>query len=297
MAKVLVTGGTGTIGSAFIERCEETPICMGHSEKRMREFLTTFPEIDHYLCPIENKEAAFSVFEKVQPDVVIHSAAIKHVDFAAKQPIRASEVNVLGSLNIIAASQHFEVPITVAISTDKASDPHSVYGYTKLLMEKCFVEANQGDARFAVCRFGNVVGSAGSVIPIWKSQAAKGEPISITDERMNRFMFSVDSAVGLIQKAVQMCKDGDGGFVLTKLMKVVNVADLAGCISSDVKVIGIRPGEQLEECLFNEEEARRSRVIGDFVRIGEEVVNELTQRHHTTTTEKMTPEELQELIG
>lgn len=296
MKKVLVTGGTGTIGNAFIKRCEAAPICMGHSEKRMREFLIQNPNIPYYLCPIESREAVFAVFDKVRPDIVVHSAAMKHVDFAAKQPIRTSEVNILGSMNVIAASQHFNVPITVGISTDKASDPHSVYGYTKLLMEKFFIEANQESAKFAVCRFGNVVGSAGSVIPIWKSQAEHGV-ISITDERMNRFMFSVDSAVRLIEETVRRCEEGDGGFVLTKLMKVVNIAELANCISTNVKVIGMRPGEQLEECLFNEEEARRSKVFNDFVRIGTEMVNEFTERYDTTSAEKMTTEELMELIA
>ena len=295
MKKILVTGGTGTVGGAFIEKCKEQPFCVGHSEKRMREFLVEH-SVSYQLCAIENRESVFTVFEKVRPDIVVHAAAIKHVDFADKQPIRTSEVNVLGSLNVIAASQHFNVPITVAISTDKASNPLSVYGYTKLLMERCFIEANQENAKFAVCRFGNVVGSAGSVIPIWKGQAAEGKPISITDERMNRFMFSVQSAVGLIKRAIQMCEEGDGGFVLTKMMKVVNVAELARCISTNMNVIGIRPGEQLEECLYNIEESSRAKITGDFVRIGQEVVREAVMDYTTETAERMTPEELDELI-
>ena len=298
MKKVLVTGGTGTIGSAFIEQYENKYriTCLGHSEKRLRELVIRTGSLPAFLCPVEDRQSVFTVYERVQPDIVIHAAAIKHIDFADKQPLRTTDVNVLGSRNIIEASRHFRVPITIAISTDKASGPRSVYGYTKLLMEKCVLEANQDQTKFAVCRFGNVVGSAGSVIPIWREQAAKGLPISITDERMNRFMFSVRDAIGLVQKAIEMCETGDGGFVLTKLMKVVNVADLARCFSSDMNVIGIRPGEQLDECLFNDEEASRAEMIGDFIRIGDKVVDQFSGKYVTQTAEKMTTEELHELI-
>lgn len=299
MKKILLTGGSGTIGSGFIDlyKNDYKIYCVGHGEKRLRELITKHNDLPFYLCAVENRESVFALFEKIAPDIVIHAAAIKHIDFADKQPIRASEVNVLGSLNVLAASRHFQVPITIAISTDKASDPHSVYGYTKLLMERCFVEANQNDTRFAVCRFGNVVGSAGSVIPIWREQAAKGLPISITDERMNRFMFSVQDAVGLIHKAIEMCEAGDGGFVLTKLMKVVNVARLAKCISENMNVIGIRPGEQLDECLFNAEEAERAEINDSFVRLGSTKIGKISGRYTTVTAEQMTSEELHKLIG
>lgn len=297
MKKVLITGGTGTIGSAFIKcfqgEFEFHPV--GHSEKRLRELVTDHPG-PGYLCSVENREQVFALYEQIRPDIVIHTAAVKHVDFADKQPITASRVNVLGSLNVIAASQHFEVPITIAISTDKASGPRSVYGYTKLLMEKCILEADQPSTRFAVCRFGNVVGSAGSVIPIWREQAAKGLPINITDERMMRFMFSVKESVGVIRKAVEMCENGDGGFVLAKLMKVVSVIELAKCISSNIKIIGIRPGEQLDEYLFNQDEARRAEVVDGFVRIGNNPKTQFSEAYSTETAEKMSLEELRNLV-
>lgn len=298
MKKLLISGGTGTIGSAFVRHYKNMYdiTVLGHSEKRLREFKTEFPDIPGMLCTIEDRASVFSAYDLVRPDVVVHAAAIKHIDFADRQPAIAASVNVTGSLNVLAASQCFHTPITVAVSTDKASSPKSAYGYTKLLMEKCFQEADGFSTRFGVCRFGNVMGSAGSVIPIWRKQAAEGKPITITDERMKRFMFSVTEAVGLIQKAIDMCEAGDGGFVLTKLMKVVSILELAKCISPNVQVTGIRPGEQLDECLFNHDEAQRASIIGDFVRIGKGIVSPLQRGCYTETGEHMTVGELQQLV-
>lgn len=301
MKKVLVTGGTGTIGSAFIREYfnEYQFYALGHSEKRLVEFQYHFPSVTTYLCSIEDQQSLYSVFDKVRPDIVVHAAALKHIDVANRQPLLATSVNVIGSYNVVGACRRYGVPIAVAISTDKASDPHSVYGYTKVLMEKCFLEAS-----FCVCRFGNVAGSAGSVIPLWKEQAAKGLPISITDKRMKRFMFPIQEAVGVIKKAIELCEGNQdtfilsntSGFILSRMMKVVSIERLAKCFSPNVTVTGIRPGERLDECLFNAEEAKRATVKDGFILIGQKEVGEMTGAYTTETAEEMTDAELNELV-
>ena len=297
MKNVLITGGTGTVGKEFIRtfRDDYNFYVLGHSEKRLLEFNREFPLVPAYMCQIDNRESVFSVFGMVAPDIVIHAAAIKHVDLADKQPIIATNTNVVGSLNVIAASRRFNVPITIAISTDKASDPKSVYGYTKLIMEKCFLEENSYN-KFAVCRFGNVAGSAGSVIPIWKEQAANGHPISVTDDRMRRFMFTAKEAARLINRSIEMCEAGDGGFILSRIMKAVNVIDLAKCISPNVKIVGIRQGEKINECLLNEDESKRAVAIGEFLRVGKDIVFEHAEAYTTENADCMSQEELINLI-
>jgi len=297
MKTVLITGGTGTIGKEFVRRTFGSyNFCiLGHSENRLLEFNNEFPSVPSFICPIEDAESLFTIFGKVSPDIVIHAAAVKHVDLAEKQPIVATKTNVIGSLNVIAASKRFNVPVTIAISTDKASNPNSTYGYTKLMMEKCFLEEDSENS-FAVCRFGNVAGSAGSVIPIWKDQSAKGVPINITDEKMKRFMFTAKEAVDLIKKAIEMCEAGDRGFILSKLMKSASIIDLARCISSKINIIGIRQGEKINESLLNEQESKRSAVVGQFVRVGKEIVSEHASAYTTENSERMSQEELMNLI-
>ena len=144
MKKVLIIGGSGTIGSAFIkEFYEEYEFSsISRNELMQADLKRNFPKVDIHFSDIESESSLITIFSKVKPDIVIHMAAMKHVDLAQENPINACKVNVLGSLNVISASTKTDVPITIAISTDKACFPENVYGYSKSLMEHCFHQSN-----------------------------------------------------------------------------------------------------------------------------------------------------------
>ena len=176
--KILLTGGTGSVGKAFINRFHQEYDLYNISRggERLvaldREFPSGVNEgVRSFMGSIEDAAFLIKVFRKVKPDIVIHFSAIKHVDFAEENPIPTCKTNVVGSLNIIEASLLENVPTTIGISTDKACYPENVYGYSKALMEKCFIDANNHQNKFLACRFANVAYSSGSVLSAWSKLA------------------------------------------------------------------------------------------------------------------------------
>ena len=179
MKKILITGGAGTVGKAFIKKYYDDFefFNISRNESQIAKLARKYPKVTNFIGDIRNLESMINIFEKIKPDVVIHAAALKHVNLAELNPSEAVEVNVNGSLNIIKASIRAKVPITIGISTDKACDPDNVYGYTKNLMEKMFLENHNTETKFVCTRFANVAKSNGSVIPFWKGLAKKGQPL------------------------------------------------------------------------------------------------------------------------
>ena len=241
----------------------------------------------------------FTTFDKIKPDVVIHSAAMKHLDMAENNPIQACKVNVVGSLNIIEASIHSDVKVTVAISTDKSCDPENTYGYSKSLMERCFLDANTDRNRFACTRFANVTHSSGSVIPFWLKLKSEGKSLKLTDKDMNRLMFSQLDSVKLVKKAIDECEKR-GGFVLSTIMKKTNMYELAKFISDDIEMVGKRDGEKLDEKLISEKELPFTYVDGNYVfirkEINEDISNRLNKELSSRTGENMNEKDLEELV-
>lgn len=299
--KVLITGGTGTIGSAFIDAYGEKYdfYSLSRNEKVLSEFNRNFPSVKTYIGPIEDLECVDRVYDKIRPDIVIHAAAMKHINLIEKEPIQACKVNVVGSLNVIAASRKYSVPLTVSISTDKACSSESVYGDTKYLMERCFMEANTDKIRFASCRFANVAHSNGSVLPFWLKLKEKGLALKLTDSKMNRLMFSKKEASDLIMKTIKYAEKYGGGFVGITKMKTVNMMDLARVISNDIEIVGLRPGEKLDEDLISERELPYTRIIDNYVTI-ETQKNNATDRlkypYNSSTAEPMTFEEMKKMV-
>ena len=166
-------------------------------------------------------------------------------------------------------------------------------------MEKMFIEANNDKNKFVCCRFGNVAGSHGSVIPFWLTLKSKGLPLKITDTRMTRLMFSQEDAAELVQKCIDDSKDNDG-FVLSKKMKKVNMYDLTKVISEDVEIIGIRPGEKLDEDLISKEELPYTEVEGEYIflrpEVNEDNSTRLSGALSSETADKMTEEEMKEMV-
>ena len=300
--KVLITGGSGTVGSAFIEKYYDdyTFFNISRNETNIANLSRRFPKVTSFLGDITDGSRLINIFEEVKPDLVIHAAALKHINLAETNPTVAVEVNVMGSLNVIIASIRAEVPVTIGVSTDKACDPGSVYGYSKSMMEQMFYEHHNYKTKFVCTRFANVAASNGSVIPFWKELAAAGEPLRLTHPDMNRLMFSKQEAAELINNAYENAKIKEDSFILSNIMKSVNLLELAKVISDkDVVDVGLRPGEKLNEILVSSKELSYTIVEGNLIFIYKDRQPEdknLKQPHSSLTAEKMNKQELLELI-
>jgi UDP-N-acetylglucosamine 4,6-dehydratase len=203
-------------------------------------------------------------------DLVIHAAASKYVDRAELAARETTQVNVVGSMNVVQAAIVARVPSVVGISTDKAVQPVNVYGMSKAIMERLFQEAGEArnaahETRFAVCRYGNVVGSTGSVIPMWRKAVAEKQPVRLTDPTMTRYWMSVDEAVELIEYAAYYARSGDVVIPRPRAMKMGElVAALVGpdgAAIDRIETIGLRPGEKIHESLLHEAESVRVRIV------------------------------------
>lgn len=303
MKKVIITGGSGTVGQAFIKNNYDKYkfVSFSRNEKSQVALKRKFPKVDIILGSVEDKNHYSNLVYKVRPEIIIHSAALKHVDTAEKQPIELVKSNIIGSKNIIDISKEFEIPITIGISTDKACNPKNLYGFSKLLMEKMFLEANNKTTKFSCTRFGNVAGSNGSVIPYWLNQKDQGIPLNITHIEMRRLMITPEECSEIINFTILETEKSDGGFVMSKLMKSVKLFDLAKLISENINIIGLRDGEELDEDLVNENEIENSLIIGDYVKIlnhkNEKLNLRIKKPISSKTSEFMGIDELKMLIS
>lgn len=259
---VLVTGGTGSFGHTFTERTFEKfkpkkIIILSRDEMKQWEMAKLYQNngrVRFFIGDVRDRERLYRAFDGV--DVVIHAAATKIVPTAEYNPFECIKTNVNGAMNVIDAAIDNKVEKVVALSTDKASSPINLYGASKLASDKLFVAGNyysQDSARFAVVRYGNVMGSRGSVIPFFLNEKSAGV-LPITDERMTRFMISLEEGVELVWHALE---DMIGGEIYVKKIPSMKVTDIARVIAPDAeqKVIGIRPGEKIHEQMIGEEDA------------------------------------------
>ena len=266
---ILVTGGTGSFGHKFIEIVLKKYhpaklIVFSRDEYKQSEMAKLFPEnkfpqVRFFLGDVRDKERLFRAFERV--DYVIHAAALTQVPALAYTPTEAVKTNVLGADNIVDAAIDAGVKKVIALSTDKAVSPANLYGATKLVAEKIFIAANAysgGRVKFSAVRYGNVVGSRGSVIPFFLSLKAQGiKEYPITDKRMSRFWITLEQGVDLVLKALD---ESVGGEIFIPKIPSMRVVDLAKALDSScvLKEIGIRPGEKIHESLISEDEARKA---------------------------------------
>jgi UDP-N-acetylglucosamine 4,6-dehydratase/5-epimerase len=263
---ILVTGGTGSFGKKYIKTALEQGvkkiIVFSRDELKQYEMAQQFtdPRIRFFIGDVRDKERLYRAFDGV--DIVIHAAALKHVGACEYNPFEAVKTNIHGAQNIIEAAIDRGVKRVIALSTDKAASPINLYGATKLASDKLFVAANSyaGDknTRFAVVRYGNVVGSRGSVVPFFKKLKEMGETqIPITDERMTRFWITLDQGVQFVIDNLERMQGGEIFIPKIPSMKVVDLAE-AIAPECEIKVIGIRPGEKLHEAMITEDDARRT---------------------------------------
>lgn len=271
---VLITGGTGSFG----KKCCQ--ILLKHSNlKRLivlsrdeqkhvnmrRDYFPSdkFPQIRYFVGDVRDLDRLQRAFVGV--DYVIHAAAMKHVDVAEYNPTECIRTNIQGAENVINACLDAGVKQVVALSTDKAANPINLYGATKLCSDKLFVAANslggEHGTRFAVVRYGNVLGSNGSVVPFFQKQAKLGE-LPITDPRMTRFIITLEQGV---QFVINSFRKMVGGEVFVPKIPSVTIGDIASAVAPDckIRVIGIRPGEKLHECMVPQDEAHRTLEFDD----------------------------------
>ncbi len=302
MKKILITGGSGTVGSLFIKYNINKYKIYSYSrnEKSQVALKRAYPQVEIILGSVEDRNNLENIILKVKPHIIIHAAALKHVDTAEKQPIEMVKSNILGTKNIIELAVSSHVPITIGISTDKACSPNNLYGYSKLLMERMFMEASNEKNIFCCTRFGNVAGSNGSVIPFWLNRLKTGKSIPVTDKTMTRLMLYGKEVSEIIEECIRQAENKTGAFVLSKQMKSVNINDLAKQFSSNIEVVGLRPGEELSENLISDDELKFTRLEKDYIFITNEVNSDENTRLkvsiNSENCSKMNSNELKNLI-
>lgn len=260
---ILITGGTGSFGNTFVPMTlakynPKKVIIFSRDEMKQWDMAKKFDgdkRVRFFIGDVRDKERLYRALDGV--DYVVHAAATKIVPTAEYNPFECVKTNVMGAMNLIDASIDKGIKRVVALSTDKASSPINLYGATKLTSDKLFVAGNSYSgshlSRFAVVRYGNVMGSRGSVIPFFMDIKGQGV-LPITDPRMTRFMISLEDGVKLVWHAFE---DMVGGEVYVKKIPSMKVTDLARVIAPDAeqKIVGIRPGEKLHEQMISPEDA------------------------------------------
>jgi UDP-N-acetylglucosamine 4,6-dehydratase len=268
---ILITGGTGSFGKKFVRRVLDNYdvkklIVFSRDELKQYEMAQeiSHPKLRYFIGDIRNSNRLNRALDGV--DVVVHAAALKQVPAAEYNPIECIMTNVMGAENIINACIDQNVKHVIALSTDKAVNPINLYGATKLCSDKLFVAANHlasnGRTKFSVVRYGNVVGSRGSVIPFFTEQKKTGV-LPITDPRMTRFWITLNEGAAFVEKCLGIMR---GGEIFISKIPSMKVTDLATAIGPECeqKIVGIRPGEKLHEIMIPADEARHTLEFDDY---------------------------------
>ena len=273
---ILVTGGTGSFGHAFVPKAlekfdPERIIVYSRDEMKQWEMAKLFENdkrVRFFIGDVRDRDRLYRAVDGV--DYVVHAAATKIVPTAEYNPFEAVKTNIMGAMNLIDACIDKGVKKVVALSTDKASSPVNLYGATKLASDKLFVAGNayagSKGTRFAVVRYGNVMGSRGSVLPFFFDAAQKNQPLQITDPRMTRFMITLDEGVDLVWTAFD---DMVGGEIYVKKIPSMTITDIAEAVApgKSTEVVGIRPGEKLHEQMIGVEDAPNTYEYPDYFKI------------------------------
>lgn len=269
---VLVTGGTGSFGKKFIKIMLEEYhpakiIVYSRDELKQHEMRTSGyddPSIRYFIGDVRDRERLMRALYGV--DIVVHAAALKQVPACEYNPMEAIKTNILGSSNVADAAIENNVEKVLALSTDKAVNPINLYGATKLAAEKLLIQSNAyaggRKTRISCTRYGNVVGSRGSVVPLFLKQRENGR-LTITDERMTRFWISLEQGVRFVIRCIEQMQ---GGEVFVPKIPSMRMVDLAKAMApeAEIEIIGIRPGEKLHESLISEDEARTTVELPDM---------------------------------
>ena len=270
---ILITGGTGSFGKAFVKKILykykiKRLVVFSRDEFKQYEMSKIFPNskypcMRYFIGDVRDKDRLNQAFNNI--DIVIHAAALKQVDTAEYNPFEYISTNIMGAENVIRASLNNNIKQVIALSTDKAASPINLYGATKLCSDKLFIAANNitgsKKIKFSVVRYGNVLGSRGSVVPMFLS--LKGKEFPITDKRMTRFNITIDQAVNFVLTCM---KYSFGGEIFVPKIPSYRIIDVAKAINPNckIKIIGIRPGEKLHEEMITLSDGFNSLELNDF---------------------------------
>ena len=280
---LMITGGTGSFGNAVLKRFLRTDIgeirIFSRDEKKQddmrHEYQAKYPDVAHkikfYIGDVRSLESCRSAMPGV--DYIFHAAALKQVPSCEFFPMEAVRTNVIGTDNVLTAAIEAKVKSVICLSTDKAAYPINAMGITKAIEEKVAVAKSRQTNSTKICctRYGNVMCSRGSVIPLWIDQIRSGQPITLTEPSMTRFIMSLDEAVDLVLFAFEHGRNGDilvqKAPACTIRTQAEAVCELFGGRKEDIKVIGIRHGEKMYETLLTKEECAKAEDMGDFYRV------------------------------
>lgn len=270
---ILITGGTGSFGKKYTEillKSYKPNKIIIYSRDELKQFEMAQEYTDecmrYFIGDVRDADRLKKAMKGV--DYVIHAAAMKHVPIAEYNPMECIKTNIYGAQNVIDAAIENEVKKVIALSTDKAANPVNLYGATKLASDKLFVAANNlvgaQDTQFSVVRYGNVIGSRGSVIPFFKKLIEKGtKTLPITDDRMTRFMITLEDGVNFVLKNFQRMKGGEIFVPKIPSMKMTELA-LALAPTLEHEIIGIRPGEKLHEIMCPADDSHLTLEFSDY---------------------------------
>lgn len=267
---ILITGGSGSFGNAFVERllANNVPRIViysrdEHKQERMAQKFDHHSSLRFFIGDVRDQRRLEFALHDI--DTVVHAAAMKIVPTAEYNPTECIATNITGAENVIRAAIRCGVKKVLALSTDKAVSPLNLYGATKLAAEKVFIAANAlsaGSCLFSVMRYGNVVGSAGSVVPVFSRLLSAGRPLTITDRRMTRFWITMDQAIDFSFQCISEMK---GREIFIPKIPSIKITDLAEAMGArDVVYTGIRPGEKLHETLISSDEGRNTLDFGEY---------------------------------
>lgn len=290
MKRILITGGTGSLGHQLVPVLLKRGLEVGvysRDEFKQYEMAKQFPEVAFFVGEIRHLSRLREVLRQFRPDTIIHAAAMKRIEVCEANPYETVLTDLVGGKNVVEAATEYGIN-ALAVSTDKCVKPVNVYGMCKAIQERLFVQAG-----FNCVRYGNVIGSRGSVIPLFQEQHRAGKPLTVTDLEMTRFLLLFSHAIELVFKALEAPPEG---LVFVRKSPAATVGDLARLFSDRIQVVGERPGEKLHESLISEEEMLRTRESGDYFMVMRSPAGRARVEYTSANTERLQGASLKALV-
>lgn len=299
--KILIFGGSGTFGTAMTQAIQDEAQMIIHFDRDeknqyMSKQLNHNDKIIRVVGDIRDKEAVDNVISKYAPDVIMLASAMKHIDKCEAYPDECRKTNIDGCINVINSAISNNTPKLVFLSTDKATSPTTIYGCSKLFVEMYIQSVDSRNTTLLTTRYGNVLGSNGSVLDIWKRQRDNGEQLTVTNPEMTRFFMSIGQAVDLVLHAIENGQDKD---LWAYNNKACTIKDLADCISTNQIEVGLRCVEKNDEALLTINELEHSNLQGDYYQVNKNTKNDFSFDFpfRSDNAERFTKDELMELIN
>lgn len=299
--KILIFGGSGTFGTAMTKRIQDEAKIIIHFDRDeknqyMSKQLNNNSKIIHVIGDIRDREAVDNVIVTYKPDVIMLASAMKHIDKCQAFPDECRKTNIDGCINVINSAISHDVDKLIFLSTDKATNPTTIYGCSKLFVEMYIQDVDSKNTTILTTRYGNVLGSNGSVLDIWKRQRDNGEPLTVTNPDMTRFFMSINQAIELVLYALE---NGSNKDLWVYNNKACTIKDLADCISDNQIITGLRCVEKNDEALLTINELEHSNLIGNYYQINKNIINsnQFDKPFRSDNAERFTKEELKDLIN